>query len=451
MNIIAKRSCLHGSIQVPGSKSHTIRALLLAALAEGISHIQNPLVSADCLSAAAAIPLLGARVDLGDKVWTVRGAGKGAHLPSDVVNVGNSGSLLYFLSPIAATFEGASVFTGDESIRCRPVLHVVDALNQLGARAFVTKPGGECCPLVIQGPISCHNTVRATGELSQYISGLMMAATRMEGTLTIELSNPKETPYLSMTRLWLESLGVSVSVSRDFKHIQVTGPVRLGAFERTIPSDWEAVAFPLVACVLAGGEVQITDVDTSGSQGDEAIVDVLRSVGADIELDSATCTLTVRGGRRLSAEQLPGGELHVNLSGFPDAVCALTVASCFVEGRTVIEDIGVCRKKECDRIKVLHQELCALGADVVEGSDYLVVNGHSPLLPTGEANPAFCLHEGEVESYHDHRVAMAFACMGLALPQGEHLVVQGGECCSVSFPGFVEAMRDIGAGFTQEE
>ena len=450
MNIIAKRSRLHGSIQVPGSKSHTIRALLLAALAEGTSHIKNPLASADCLSAAAAIPLLGARVELGDDVWTVRGAGKASHLPEDVVNVGNSGSLLYFMSPVAATFEGISVFTGDESIRRRPVLHVVDALNQLGAKARVTRPGGQCCPLVIQGPITCQNTVRAGGELSQYISGLMMAATRMDGTLNIELSNPKETPYLSMTRLWLESLGVSVSVSEDFKHIQVTGPVLISAFDRTIPSDWEAVAFPLVACTLAGGEIQIPSVDTSGSQGDEAIVDVLRSVGADIELDGTTRTLTVRGGARLSTEGLPGEELHVNLSGFPDAVCALAVAACFVEGKTYIEDIGVCRKKECDRIKVLSTELSKLGADITEGSDCLVIQGHSPLLPSGEANPAFCLHGGEVESYHDHRVAMAAACMGLALPQGEQLVVRDGQCCAVSFPGFVDAMNAIGAGFTQE-
>ena len=451
MKIIAKRSQLDGCIQVPGSKSHTIRALLLAALAEGISHIKNPLASADCLSAAGAIPLLGARVDLGCKVWTVQGAGSAAHLPDDVVNVGNSGSLLYFMSPIAATFEGISVFTGDESIRQRPVLHVIDALNQLGAKAQVSRPGGQCCPLVIEGPISCQNTVRTGGELSQYISGLMMAATRMEGTLNIELSNPKETPYLSMTRLWLESLGVAVSVSADFKHIQVTGPARLAAFDRTIPSDWEAVAFPLVACVLAGGQIQITDVDTSGSQGDEAIVDVLRSVGADIEIDSTTCTLTARGGKRLSTEWLPGGELHVNLSGFPDAVCALTVAACFVEGKTFIEDIGVCRKKECDRIKVLSTELAKLGADVTEGSDCLVIQGHSPLLAGGEANPAFKLHGGEVESYHDHRVAMAFACMGLALPQGEQLVVKDGECCAVSFPGFAQAMNGIGAGFTQEK
>ena len=422
----------------------------MAALAEGTSHIKNPLASADCLSAAAAIPLLGAHVDMAQGVWTVQGAGRAAHLPTDVVNVGNSGSLLYFMSPIAATFEGASVFTGDESIRRRPVLHVVDALNQLGAKARVTQPGGQCCPLVIQGPISCHNTVHAGGELSQYISGLMMAATRMEGTLNIELSNPKETPYLSMTRLWLESLGVPVTVSEDFKHIRVTGPVLISAFDKTIPSDWEAVAFPLVACVLAGGQVQITDVDTSGSQGDEAIVDVLRSVGADIELESATCTLTVRGGKRLSTESLLGGELHVNLSGFPDAVCALTVAACFVEGRTVIEDIGVCRKKECDRIKVLSTELSKLGADVTEGSDCLVIQGHSPLLPSGQANPAFRLHGGEVESYHDHRVAMAAACLGLALPQGEQLVVKDGECCAVSFPGFAQAMNGIGAGFTQE-
>ena len=460
MDIISKHSSLSGHIQVPGSKSHTIRALLLASLAEGESHIYNPLPSADCRSTAAAIPLLGASVDFGKaegNCWTVQGAGKGFHLPDDVVNVGNSGSLLYFLSPLAATLEGWSVFTGDESIRRRPVDHVVDALRQLGADACTARPGSSTCPLIIRGPLKKPYRLTTAGSASsQYISGLMMAALRLDDPVELTLTDPKETPYLTMTQKWLERVGAEVCISDDFKHIRVKAGGPFGAFDASVPSDWEAVAFPLISALLTDSEITIDNVDFSGIQGDDAIVPILRSLGADIEEDKEKSTLTVRGGRksrkgtgRLSTERCPGGQLHVNLSGLPDAVCALAVAACFSEGDTYIEDIAVCRRKETDRIDVLQKELGKLGANIEAGPDFMIVHGHSPLLPDGTRNPAFSIHGGEVESYADHRVAMSLSCLGLALQNGEQVRVRGAECCSVSFPRFYPVMEAIGADFTE--
>ena len=286
MNIVSQKKSLSGHITVPGSKSHTIRALLLATLADGVSHISNPLPSADCLSTGKAVPLMGATVEFGPKVWTVTGAGKNIHLPTNVVDVGNSGSLLYFLSPIAATFDGWSVFTGDESIRKRPVYHVVDVLNQMGAFASTAVPGSKTCPMIIKGPVKEGVTVKTEGSVSsQYITGLMMAAIRMENGLKIELTDPKETPYLTMTQKWLEKVGVESTISKDFKHIEVKGKSSLQAFDCTVPSDWEGVAFPLIAALLTDSEIIIDNVDGSGTQGDEEIVKVLQSIGGDIELD----------------------------------------------------------------------------------------------------------------------------------------------------------------------
>ncbi|MBP3416309.1 MAG: 3-phosphoshikimate 1-carboxyvinyltransferase [Spirochaetaceae bacterium] len=464
MNCIASSSSLSGSISVPGSKSHTIRACLLAALAEGTSIIYNPLPSADCLSALRCITEIGARVEKPEdgKSWVIHGAGKDIHLPDNVIDVGNSGSVLYFLSPIAATFSGWSIFTGDESIRTRPVKHLTQALEQLGATTHISRPDVDAPPLLVRGPIHAGKVV-TDGGLSQYISGLMMAAARIQGCLEIELTNPKEVPYLDMTRMWLESLGIPVQMSRDYKHISVSGPHSISAFERTIPSDWEAVAFPLVAAILTDSCITIKHIDGSGSQGDEAIVGVLQSVGACLEWDKEKEELKVYGGLhaqksfppkngvagRLSAEHLPNKTLRINCSGFPDAVPALSVAACFIEGTTVIEDIAVCRKKETDRIAVMKKELTKLGAVVEDGSDYLVIHGHSPLTASGEANPDFALHGGIVESYDDHRVAMSLAVMGLALK--EEVVVRDAECCAVSFPDFFKAMRGIGAGFDLQD
>ena len=454
MKIKAFKNELSGHIQVPGSKSHTIRALILASLAEGTSHISNPLPSADCLSTSKAIPLIGAELenDLAtmenDKVWTVKGAGNKVHLPTNVIDVGNSGSLLYFLSPIAATFEGWSIFTGDESIRKRPVAHVVDVLNQLGAEAHISQPGATTCPMLIKGPIDCKAKVDTDGAVSsQYISGLMMSAIRMNGTLKIELSDPKETPYLTMTQKWLEHVGVNCRISDDFKHIEVDGPVNLKAFDTTIPSDWEAVAFPLMAGLITDSKITIDNIDIGGTQGDDAIVDIFRSVGGDITVDKDKKFLVVRGGKRLTTENLPGKELHVKISGFPDAICAIAATACFIEGTTVIEDAEVCRRKETDRIKVLKSELEKLGGNVEEGPDYMIIHSHSPIKADGTKNPEFKMHGGEVDSYLDHRIAMSMACLGLGLADGETVTVKDAECCNVSFPHFFEVMNGIGANF----
>ncbi len=453
MKISSQKSSLSGSVSVPGSKSHTIRALILATLADGTSHIKNPLPSNDCLSTVQAVKQIGAEVIVPEDsseagaaspaVWTVRGAGKNLHLPDGVIDVGNSGSLMYFLCPVLSTLAGECTFTGDESICKRPVNHLIDALNQLGGNASCLEPNSVTPPFKFAGPIDVNKTLTTDGKLSQYISGFMMATSRLNGTLHINLTDPKETPYLTMTKMWLESVGVPCTISDDFKKITVTGPVDIKAFDKTVPSDWEAVAFPLIAALISGSEIVIEGIDGSGSQGDDKIVEVLQQVGADIVWDKKACTLTVRGnegGKGLSTKNCPNGEFRVTISPFPDAICALAVIACFIEGTTVITDVEICRKKETDRIEAMKTELRKLGADVEEGDDCLIIHGHEG----GKG-----LHGGNVESYKDHRIAMSLACLGLGLPAEENVIINDAECCSVSFPHFFEVMNGIGAGFKE--
>ena len=443
MKAIAKKNKLSGHITVPGSKSHTIRALILASMANGTSHISNPLPSNDCLSTVKAVKQVGAEVQMDEKkgIWTVKGAGKNLHLPKEQIDVGNSGSLMYFLCPVLSTLQGKCTFTGDESICRRPVNHLIDALNQLGAEARCLEEGSNTPPFSFSGPIDLSRQLVTGGELSQYISGFMMAASRLEGSLNMTLTNPKETPYLTMTRLWLESLGVPVNISPDFKTISVQGPVEIKAFDRSVPSDWEGVAFPLIAALITDSKIVIDNIDGSGSQGDDKIVEVLQSVGADIVWDKEAQTLTVSGGGKYSTEKLPDGQLTVNMSSFPDAICALAVIACFIEGKTVFTDIDICRKKETDRIKAMVSELGKLGAKLVDEGDRLIVYGDG-----GRS-----LHGGLVESYKDHRIVMSLACLGLALPEGESLTVKDAQWCSVTFPHFFDAMNEIGAGFELSE
>ena len=466
MNYKSTKQNISGTIIVPGSKSHTIRALLLAALAEGVSHIKNPLPSADCLSAAHAIKAFGAQVDIGCPVdekglpcgtpadtWIVTGAGKNAHLPNFQIDVGNSGSTLYFFTPVAATFSGKSSFTGDESICKRPVNHLLDALRQLGAEAKTDRDGVDAPPFTVTGPIKAGKVV-TDGRLSQYISGLMMASLLIDGELDIQLTDPKEVPYLTMTQLWLKNVGVNVDISPDYKKIKTYGKKDIKAFDTIIPSDWEGVAFPLMAAILSGSDIVIDGIDTTGSQGDDAIVPLLQSLGADLSIEKTSETsgkLFVKGSNSQNLTTKNGNFkddiLRINIAGFPDAICALSALACFVDGTVILEDTEVCRKKETDRIKVMCSELSKLGANVVDGltlpkddsfyGDQIIIYGNKNAL-----------HGGTVESYDDHRVAMSLACFGLGLENHE-VVVKDGQCCSVSFPGFFEKMNQLGANFKE--
>lgn len=468
---------LSGAITVPGSKSHTIRALLLAALGDGISFIENPLPSEDCLSAARAARAFGAEVDIGcavdangnplgtpASVWKVTGAGSNLRIPAVPVDVGNSGSTLYFFAPVAAALVtklgGRVTFTGDESICTRPVNHLLDALRQLGATAETTRKGVNAPPFIISQGIHAGHVV-TDGRLSQYISGLMMASPLLDGELTIELTDPKETPYLTMTQQWLASAGVTVDVSDDYRHISARGPATVQAKRSVIPSDWEGVAFPLIAALLSHSDITIEGVDVSGSQGDAAVVDILRTFGAALELECTPGALTGRlhvYGSRTPRLAVPGGQQHLPISAFPDAICALAAVACFTEGTVILDDTGVCRSKETDRVWAMQTELRKLGADVTDGlslskdnplfGDCLIIRGHSPVNADGSVNSAFVLHGGEAESYGDHRIAMSLACLALGLSSGE-ISVHNAECCAVSFPDFFKKMNELGAGFIQ--
>ena len=442
MQVFAKKHGLSGSMAVPGSKSHTIRACLFAAMAEGTSFIRNPLEGEDCISALRAVEAFGARTGCSRGLWTVTAPRGGLHLPEQVIDVGNSGSLLYFLPPIAATLSGWTFITGDESIRKRPVDEIIKAIKDLGGDGFCSTPQKTTPPFAVKGAIKAGR-VEHEGILSQQISGLLMAAVRLGGKTVIDLKNPKETPFVKMTIDWLASLGVEVKHDAvNMNHFEIEGPRRLAAFDRTIPSDWEAAAFPIVAAVITGSSLAIPDIDFSESQGDRAIVDVLKEMGADIEADEDALCLYINKNRKSLKGKTPAPALKggtFNCASIPDAVPALAVAACFAEGETQLTDIGVVRLKETDRISILKEELSKLGADVEEGADFLVIRGKG-----GSG-----LHGSACESHRDHRIAMALSVMGLAIEEG--LTVSDAECCAVSFPQFYEKMNACGAGFVCEK
>ena len=428
MYCTSKKTALQGSIQIPGSKSHAIRAILLSTLAEGVSVIKNPPHSSDVLSALNCAKLFGAKVTEDGSNWIIEGTGGKLKTPDDVVNTGNSGTATTLLIAMSALAEGYSVITGDYQIRRRPQKAMVEALNELGANVVITRPDCAAPPVVVKGPL-IGGEAHLSGFSSVFVSGTLLAAPLSKEGVTIHVEKPLETPYIQMTIDWLRKYGVELSEnSGDFRHFRVEGNQKYVASENEIPADWSSVAFPLVAAVVAPSEVEICGMDFSDSQGDKIVVDHILAMGADITKDEENHKLIVRGGKPLKSG------LTINLNDIPDSLPALSVAACYAQGTTTFTGLAHVRVKETDRVAVMERELKKLGADVETGPDYMIVHGGKPL--TG----------ANVESYDDHRVAMAMAVAGL-FSDGQ-MRVKDAECAAVSFPGFFEKMNAIGCGFT---
>ncbi len=429
MKVYVKKQNLKGTITVPGSKSHTIRSVLLSAMAKGTSVITNPLASNDCLSSVAAARAFGAKVTLEPKRWIIEGCAGNLMLPENCVDTQNSGTTTSLIMGMAGLCKGTTIITGDEQIRRRPVKEFVSVLNELGAAAKLTSPERNAPPVIIEGVMK-GGTAHLSGFFSQFVSSILLSAPLLKNKTTVLVEKPLEKPYLQMSLDWIKKYGGKVTNSSDYSTFEIEGNQKYTAQECTIPSDWSGVAFPLVAAVITESDVTISGVDFDDCQGDKEVVQHLIKMGADIKIDKKNHCMHITGGKKLHSN------LEINLNDIPDSLPALTVAACFAEGKTQFTGLAHVRVKETDRVAVMSEVLTKCGADVEIGPDYMIITGGKPL------------HGAEINSYDDHRVAMAMAVCGLWT--GGTMVIDNAECASVSFPGFYELMNEIGADFCKK-
>lgn len=425
MHITVEKSSLKGRIEVTASKSHTMRAILLASLARGRGTVRRPLASPDTDAMIAVCRAMGAAIRKEDGALYIDGCGGRPKLPGDVIDAGNSGQVLRFGAALAATIPGYSVFTGDESVRTlRPMRPLLDALTQLGAMAVSSKGDGTA-PVIIRGPVKA-GAVRMSGEDSQPVSAMLMLAAILHGSTVIEVDNPGETPWIDLTLYWLDKLGVEYG-NGNYRRYVVTGNPGWPGFDYTVPGDWSSAAFPMAAALVTGSEITLGNMDMRDPQGDKIIVDLFRRMGADILVDDAARTVRI-----LPHQGLRGIEADINKA--IDALPVLAAVACFADGPTAITGAAIARKKESDRITAIAAGLTAMGARITEHEDGLTVH------------PA-PLHGAAVESHHDHRIAMALAVAGMA---GGETRVNDTSCIAKSFPGFAAAMRGLGARIREE-
>ncbi len=416
MKFIVEKSDLSGTIPMPASKSHTIRAVVIASLAEGVSIIEAPLDSRDTQAAVRICRGLGAGIETGAD-WRVEGTGGKIIVPEDVLDVANSGTTLYITLATAALGEGCSVFTGDAQTRSRPVQPLIDALNELGAEVFSTRGNG-MAPLVVKGRLK-GGRIAIECPTSQYLTSLLLNCPLAEGDTEIEVLHLNEHPYVEMTLRWLDEQGIAYERD-EWRRFRIKGGQKYKSFKKRIPADFSSATFFLCAGAIVGENVALEGLDMNDSQGDKAVVDYLKRMGAAVAVaDDAI---------RVKRAALEGCEIDLNAT--PDALPAMAVTACFAEGETRLVNVPQARLKETDRISVMQKELSKMGADIEEREDGLVVR-KSGLKGT------------VVDGHDDHRVVMALAVAGL-VAEGTTTITKA-ESVDITFPNFVELMQKLGA------
>ena len=250
MEIAVSRSKISGQVEIPGSKSHTIRAIVLASLAKGTSTIKAPLVSEDTVSCLQAASTLGAWIKRGDDtIWRISGTGGKLLQPAGVIDMGNSGTGLRLFTSIAARADFPISFDGDESLRTRTMASLLAALQAMGAK--VESANGKC-PLSVTGPINGAE-VTIEGKTSQYLSSLLFAAPLLENDTVIHVEGLNEQPYVMITLEWLDRQGIRYEAEKDLSTIRISGSQQYSPFSVRIPVDFSTASFPLVAAALTGG------------------------------------------------------------------------------------------------------------------------------------------------------------------------------------------------------
>ena len=419
MKFVCRKSQLRGAVAIPGSKSHTIRAVAIASLASGTSRIEQPLDSGDTRSAVSAFDALGARIECEPDVWVVHGTGGELRVPKDVIDVANSGTTLNIaLGSAALLRKGQAVFTGDEQIQRRPSGPLITSLNDLGAWAESSRGNG-CPPITVRGRLK-GGTTSIECQTSQYLTSLLINVPLADGDSTIRVPLLNEKPYVEMTLDWLARQ--KIKLERDeLREFRVSGRQSYKSFTRRIPADFSSATFFLCAGVLGDNAVTVQGLDLNDQQGDKTVLDYLRRMGAHLDVQPD-------GGIHVQPGNLKGCRIDMNAT--PDALPMMAVVACFAEGKTTLANVPQARIKETDRIAMMRQELTKLGAKIAELPDGLVIEQSK-------------LTGAEVDGHNDHRIAMALAVAGCAVPG--QTVVRTAESATITFPTFMDCMRKLGA------
>ena len=428
---------LRGMAEVPGDKSVSHRALILGALSIGETRILGLLEGEDVLDTGRAMRAFGARFErLADGEWQVQGVGVGGFLePEDVIDCGNSGTGVRLIMGAMATSDLTAVFTGDASLRGRPMGRVIDPLALFGAQARGRRGGR--LPLALTGAANPVPVTYTTPMPSAQVkSAVLLAGLNAPGeTVVIEREQTRD-----HTERMLAGFGATVAVetSTEGRVITLTGQPELQGRTISVPRDPSSAAFPVAAALIVeGSDITVPGIGLNPTRA--GLYDTLVEMGARIDFANRR----EEGGEpmadlRVRFSELTGIEVPPERAvSMIDEYPILAALAALADGPTVMRGIRELRVKECDRIDAMARGLEACGIRIEEGTDYLIVHGRGPRGVAGGTT---------VSSRLDHRIAMSFLCLGLAAQAP--IRVDDGAPIATSFPGFVALMRRLGAEIT---
>lgn len=420
-----KASPLRGELSIPGDKSISHRSIMFGSLAKGTTEITNFLQGADCLSTIACFKKMGIDIENNGDSVIVHGNGLyGLKKPEDILDCGNSGTTTRLISGLLSAQNFDVTLTGDESIKKRPMKRIMDPLSHMGAD-IRSLEGNGCAPLAITGKklYGIHYTSRVAS--AQVKSAILLAGLYAEGETKVT------EPYISRnhSEIMLKYFGADVTTEGTTASIRPAKELYGSRID--VPGDISSAAFFIAAGLLIpGSEILIKHVGINPTR--DGILTVCRDMGADITLlnknngsGEPTADILVKTSTLCGTEI--GGAIIPTLI---DELPIIAAIACFAEGETIIRDAGELKVKESNRIEVMVKNLSAMGADVTETEDGMIIRGGNPL------------HGAVIDSRLDHRIAMTFAVAGLCA-DGE-TQIKGAECVNISYPGFYRDLERLG-------
>jgi 3-phosphoshikimate 1-carboxyvinyltransferase len=419
MQISIYKSEIQGQVQAPPSKSYTIRGLMCAALSAGRSELVQPLIADDTESAIRVLRQVGIRIDLENSLWQVLG---GEFLPPEAeLFCGDSAATMRFMSAICALVPGRSRLTAGLSLSKRPIEILIEALRKWGVDISST---GQSVPVIVNGGKIPGGLTELPGNISsQYVSALLMVAPLAENACTIRLTAPLESrSYVLMTLECLDKFGIRIKYSPDLLEYHILPQVYKPAAYK-VEGDWSSASYLLALGSLCG-DIRVGNLNMHSLQGDKAIKDYLKEMGASIEVAGESIVVKKS---RLSA-------IKADLNDCIDLFPTLSVLASLAEGTSEFTGIMRARLKESNRITAVRQGLERAGIKVIEEPDKIMITGGNP-------------QKAIINSWNDHRIAMAFSLLGAA---AGGVTIEGAETVSKTYPEYWKAMRGLGVKLDEQ-
>ncbi|WP_068545210.1 3-phosphoshikimate 1-carboxyvinyltransferase [Thalassotalea crassostreae] len=423
LNPISK---INGEVFLPGSKSLSNRALLIAALANGETKITNLLVSDDINHMLNALTSLGIEYTLSDCGTECRVVGNNGFFnvaantsePLELF-LGNAGTAMRPLCAALAASEGEFILTGEPRMKERPIGHLGDALEQLGADLEYLE-NKDYPPLKIKGKDLTGSSVSIDGSISsQFLTAILMIAPLLKTDTNINIEGELVSkPYIDITLDIMQRFGVEVQ-NNDYKSFTVNGNQSYKALDRyMVEGDASSASYFLAAGAIKGGQITVHGVGKLSVQGDKHFADVLEKMGAEVHWQDESITVI---GKPLRA-------VDMDMNHIPDAAMTIATAALFAEGTTSIRNIYNWRVKETDRLNAMATELRKVGAEVIEGHDFITIT------------PPSSLKHAEIDTYDDHRVAMCFSLVALS---DTAVTINDPKCTAKTFPDYFDKLAQV--------